>query len=118
MEKKSGVKLIETYSYARIYKKGDELKRHKDRYSCEISTTMNLGGDEWSIYVEPDIEINLKPGDMLMYRGCELEHWREPFEGQDCGQVFLHYNDASSKDAEQNKYDTRPILGLPAYFRQ
>ena len=118
MEKKSGVKLIETYSYARIYKKGDELKRHKDRYSCEISTTMNLGGDEWSIYVEPDIEINLKPGDMLMYRGCDLEHWREPFEGQDCGQVFLHYNDASSKDAEQNKYDTRPILGLPAYFRQ
>ena len=41
MEEQSEVKLTETYSYARIYKKGDELKRHKDRYSCEISTTMN-----------------------------------------------------------------------------
>tara|TARA_R100001440_G_scaffold65101_1_gene85869 strand:- start:269 stop:865 length:597 start_codon:yes stop_codon:yes gene_type:complete len=118
MEKESGVKLIETYSYARIYKKGDELKRHKDRSSCEISATMNLGGDEWSIYLEPDIKVNLRSGDMLMYRGCELEHWREPFEGKDCGQVFLHYNDASSKNAEKNKYDTRPMLGLPSYFKQ
>jgi hypothetical protein len=118
MEKESGVKLIETYSYARIYKNGDELKRHKDRYSCEISTTLNLGGDNWSIYLEPDIEINLNQGDMLMYRGCDVEHWRKPFEGKDCGQVFLHYNDASSKDAKQNKFDGRPMIGLPAYFKQ
>ena len=124
MEKESGVKLTETYSYARIYKKGDELKRHKDRYSCEISTTMNLGGDDWPIFLEPSgeegkkgVEVNLKPGDMLMYRGCELEHWREPFKGKDCGQVFLHYNDASGKDAESNKYDGRPMIGLPAYFK-
>ena len=117
MEKESGLKLTETYSYARIYKKGDELKRHKDRYSCEISTTMNLGGDDWSIYIEPDIKINLKQGDMLMYRGCDLEHWRTPFEGEDCGQVFLHYNDESSKDAKQNKFDGRPMIGLPSYFK-
>ena len=124
MEKESGVKLTETYSYARIYKKGDELKRHKDRYSCEISTTLNLGGDDWSIFLEPSgekgkdgIEVKLEAGDMLMYRGCDLEHWRTPFEGEDCGQVFLHYNDASSKDAKQNKFDGRPMIGLPAYFK-
>ena len=118
MEQESETKLIETYSYARIYKNGDELKRHKDRYSCEISTTMNLGGDEWSIYIEPNIEINLEQGDMLMYRGCELEHWRDPFEGKNCVQVFLHYNDASNKNAKQNKFDGRPMLGLPAFFKQ
>jgi hypothetical protein len=118
MEQKSGVKLIETYSYARIYKKGDELEKHKDRYSCEISTTMNLGGDDWPIFLEPDIKVNLGQGDMLIYRGCDLEHWREPFEGKDCAQVFLHYNDASSKDAEQNKFDGRPFIGLPSYFKQ
>ena len=118
MQKESGLNLIETYSYARIYKKGDELIRHKDRYSCEISTTMNLGGDDWPIFLEPDIKVDLKPGDMLMYRGCDLEHWREPFEGNDCGQVFLHYNDASNKDAEQNKFDGRPFIGLPSYFKQ
>jgi hypothetical protein len=118
MEKEAGVKLIETYSYARIYKKGDELKRHKDRPSCEISTTMNLGGNPWPIYLEPDIKLILESGDMLMYRGCELEHWREPFEGEDCGQVFLHYNDASGKYAKQHKFDGRPMIGLPSYFKQ
>ena len=40
MEKHTKLKLIETYSYARIYKKGDLLARHKDRHSCEISTTL------------------------------------------------------------------------------
>ena len=124
MEKKSGVKLTETYSYARIYKKGDELKRHKDRYSCEISTTMNLGGDDWPIFLEPSgkegkdgVEVNLKPGDMLMYQGCDLEHWREPFKGKDCGQVFLHYNDASSPKAKFNKFDGRPMIGLPSWYK-
>jgi hypothetical protein len=42
-EKNTGLKLIENYSYARIYIKNNELKRHKDRRSCEISTTLNLG---------------------------------------------------------------------------
>ena len=48
MEKATKLKLYPAYTYARIYKKGDELKRHKDRFSCEISTTMNLGGDDWA----------------------------------------------------------------------
>ena len=124
MEKHTGLKLSETYSYARIYKKGDVLARHKDRYSCEVSTTLNLGGDAWPIYLEPSgetgkegVKIDLEPGDSLIYRGCEVEHWREAFEGENCGQVFLHYNDASGENAEKNKYDTRPFLGLPTAFK-
>jgi len=54
MEKETGLKLNTNYSYARIYKKGDILHRHKDRFSCEISTTMHLGGGCWPIYLEPD----------------------------------------------------------------
>jgi len=124
METKTGIKLNPTYSYARIYKNGDILKRHKDRYSCEVSTTMHLGGDEWSIFLEPSgeegkdgKEIKLQAGDMLMYKGCDLEHWREPFEGENCGQVFLHYNDATKETAEDNKFDGRPFLGLPIWFK-
>ena len=45
MQKETGLNLCPTYSYARLYKNKDELKRHKDRPSCEISTTINLGGD-------------------------------------------------------------------------
>ena len=124
MEKATELKLYPAYTYARIYKKGDELKRHKDRFSCEISTTMNLGGDDWPIYLEPSgkegmkgIEVNLKPGDMLIYKGMELEHWREPFKGENCIQVFLHYNKVS-KEAELNQFDKRPHLGLPNYFKK
>ena len=121
MEKETNLKLNETYSYARIYGKGDILEKHKDRFSCEVSTTLNLGGDMWPIYLKDtkgkEIEVKLKTTDMLIYSGCELEHWRNQFEGDECIQVFLHYNDTSSKDAEENKYDTRPHLGLPTWFK-
>ena len=124
MEKHTNLKLSETYSYARIYKKGDVLPRHKDRYSCEVSTTLNLGGESWPIYLDPTgkeggagIKIDLNPGDMLIYSGCELEHWREEFKGKDCGQVFLHYNKTNSKTAKANQFDKRPFIGLPNYFK-
>ena len=42
MKQHTGLDLIPTYSYARAYKKGDCLHRHKDRPSCEISTTCLL----------------------------------------------------------------------------
>jgi hypothetical protein len=121
MEKETGLKLNPNYSYARIYKKGDILHRHKDRFSCEISTTLNLGGDPWPIYLDPTgkdnapkgIKVNLKLGDMLVYKGNLLEHWREPFEGEDCAQVFLHYNNITTDGAEENMFDKRIHLGLP-----
>jgi len=133
MKKETGLDLIPTYSYARIYKKGDVLVRHKDRFSCEVSTTINLGGDPWPIYLDPKaglpvedeyksennpgIKIELDPGDILIYSGCILEHWREPFEGENCGQVFLHYNNKKSQ-GDKWKYDQRPFLGLPADFKK
>lgn len=136
MEKNTELKLIPTYSYARIYKKGDILHRHKDRFSCEISTTLNLGGDAWPIFIEPDetkgknthegyvsdntkgIEVNLNPGDMLVYKGNILEHWRNAFEGENCGQVFLHYNNIETQGSIENIYDKREHLGLPAWFKK
>ena len=112
MKEKTGLDLLPTYSYARVYEKGSILEKHKDRPSCEVSTTINLGGDLWSIYIEK-VKIDLKPGDMVIYSGCELEHWREPFEGNICGQVFLHYNHAQGPFAKTNLYDKRPLLGIP-----
>ena len=137
MQQETGLQLIPTYSYARLYKKGDILKRHKDRPSCEISTTINLGGDPWPIFIDGTGSNNLvdeyknihKPnapkgtkvllevGDMLVYSGCELEHWREPFEGNICGQVFRHYNHVNGPFADKNKFDGRPKLGLPAFVK-
>ena len=133
MQKETGLELVPTYSYVRAYKKGDILKRHKDRPSCEISTTIHLGGDQWSIFIDPTgsnnvideyknihkpdapqgVKVDLDVGDMLVYSGCELEHWREEFQGNVCVQVFLHYNHVNGQFAEKNKFDKRPMLGIP-----
>ena len=137
MKKETGLELIPTYSYARVYKKGDILRRHKDRPSCEISTTLNLGGDPWPIFIDgtgadsvidedknihkpnaPEgTKVLLEVGDMLVYSGCELEHWREPFEGNICGQVFLHNNHVYGPFAGTNMFDGRPKLGLPSFIK-
>jgi hypothetical protein len=139
MKEQTGLDLIPTYSYARAYKQGDTLHRHKDRPSCEISTTLNLGGDPWPIFIDgtgadsvisgretttvvkPDApkgeKVLLEVGDMLVYSGCDLEHWREPFEGNICGQVFLHYNHVNGPFADKNKFDGRPMLGLPSFVK-
>ena len=142
MREKTGMDLIPTYSYTRLYEKGSILPRHKDRPSCEVSTTMHLGGDPWPIYLDPTgadfvvgkrntfdgayetppqlkpgapkgVKVDLKVGDMLIYSGCDLEHWREPFEGKVCSQVFLHYNHANGPFAKTNLLDGRPVLGVP-----
>ena len=133
MKQRTGLELIPTYSYTRLYEKGNILYRHKDRPSCEISTTLHLGGDEWPIFLDPTgqnfvvdeyknihkpnapkgVRVDLKVGDMLIYSGCELEHWREPFEGKVCSQVFLHYNHAKGPFAQTNLLDGRPLLGVP-----
>ena len=138
MQKETGLKLVPTYSYARIYKHGDILKRHKDRPSCEISTTIHLGGDPWPIFIDSTgsdnvideyknihkpnapkgTEVMLDVGDMLVYSGCELEHWREPFQGNTCGQVFLHYNHLNGPFAKTNIYDKRPMLGVQSNVKK
>ena len=137
MKAKTGMELIPTYSYTRLYAKGNILHRHKDRPSCEISTTVHLGGDEWPIYLDPTgadnilsgsetttvvkpgapkgTRIDLKVGDMLIYSGCDLEHWREPFQGNVCSQVFLHYNHANGPFSKTNLLDGRPLLGVPKH---
>ena len=133
MKAKTGMDLVPTYSYTRLYEKGNILRRHKDRPSCEISTTLHLGGDPWPIFMDPSgadfvidevkqtikpgapkgVRVDLKVGDMLIYSGCDLEHWREPFEGNVCSQVFLHYNHANGPFAKTNLFDKRPLLGVP-----
>jgi|TARA_R100000455_G_C6267801_1_gene123201 hypothetical protein len=119
VEKETKLKLIPTYSYSRNYVKGSELVKHKDRPSCAISLTMNVGGDPWPIFMEPKnkkaVKVLLSPGDIIIYRGCELNHWREPFEGDKCVQMFLHY---TLRQNIELLYDKRPYLGLPGYFKK
>lgn len=119
-EQVSGKKLYPTYSYARMYANGDELKNHVDRESCEISATITLGfdGKQWDIYMgnadkSESNQILMDVGDAVLYRGMEVYHWREKFEGDWQAQVFLHYVDADGPHAEW-KYDKRDNLNIKA----
>tara|TARA_B100000683_G_C12435378_1_gene533642 strand:+ start:62 stop:706 length:645 start_codon:yes stop_codon:yes gene_type:complete len=125
IEKFIKLELVPTYAYWRLYITGSDLKKHIDRKSCEYSTTLFLGHDisnikdkdyNWPIYIESRKkevkEVKLKPGDMVVYKGCDVEHWRNEFIGLNHAQVFLHYNDKNGKFKEQ--YDGRKFLGLPS----
>ena len=120
VEKHTGKKIEPTYSFFRVYRPGNELFPHTDRPSCEFSVTLSLGYDykearyKWPIFIK-GTPIVLEPGDMVCYKGVELEHWREKFAAPEeswHSQAFLHYVDMEGPYA-YCKYDGRESLGLP-----
>ena len=91
-----GERVLPTYSYARNYRKGNVLPGHVDKPQCEISLTVNLECDEvWDIWIKDPKgkthKASLEPGDAMLYLGMEGQHGRDPFNGESCTQVFLHY---------------------------
>jgi hypothetical protein len=89
--------ILPTYCYARMYQHGEELVKHKDRPSCEISVSLNLDSDgtSWPLYfTKPNGEVasvELNSGQAVLYLGCVSTHWRDRYEGHELSQVFLHY---------------------------
>ena len=113
-----GKNLIPQYTYARIYKNGSDLKIHSDRPECQYSVTLSLGGEydkPWPIWIKDYAgnmnEVPLDVGDMVVYHGTELEHWREKFEGNTQYQLFMHYVD-SEGEYKDRVFDGRSNLGL------
>ncbi|HEX2761640.1 MAG TPA: hypothetical protein VHM27_14045, partial [Rhizomicrobium sp.] len=104
-------------SFARVYKHGDVLSPHRDRNACEISISLNLGqqpDEPWPLYLRGHdnsvFAAILRPGDALMYRGIELSHWREAYQGEKLAQAFLHYVDRNGPHAGE-RFDRRPGPG-------
>lgn len=116
MEKVTGKNLLPTYSYARIYYTESVLGRHTDRPSCQYSATICISkdGTDWPIMIKDhqgiEHSVELNPGDLLVYHGTELEHWREEYKGYKHTQVFIHYVDALGK-YKDFCFDGRPMLG-------
>jgi len=111
MEKETNLQLLPTYSFWRMYTLEAELTKHKDRPSCEISATAMIGSDgtQWPIYMEGK-PFHLSPGQAMIYLGCELDHWREPFKGDWHAQTFMHYVDANGEN-KKYKWDRRGFVG-------
>jgi SEC-C motif len=116
VERGTGLKLLPCYSYLRIYGNGAILPRHLDRPSCEISTSLALGFKApapWPLSLQTDgvdKSVTLMPGDMLIYRGADVPHWRETFTGDYWVQTFLHYVDANGQFTDF-KFDGREHIG-------
>lgn len=120
VEQAVGKKLLPSYSFSRIYQPGEELSDHIDREACEISVTVNVAskGEISSFYTEyKDNQVEqhvLNPGDAVIYKGCEVHHWRSPLKtDQLVVQFMLHYVDINGPYKAFEK-DTRTMLGLPA----
>lgn len=128
----SGKNLIPTYSYARIYTNGNNLPKHTDRPSCQysISLCLDMDGSPWPIYMAEiaDAEtgtpyerhgvtnymknpksVDLEIGDAVLYLGNDMVHYREPFQGVEQIQVFMHWVDADGPHADF-AYDGRLAL--------
>lgn len=105
MKELTGVDVLPTYIYARIYQNGNELHPHKDRPSCEISATIKLDESEnytWPICVEEG-SFKLDVGDAVIYRGCDVLHWRDKCEADEdyfLSQMFMHFIDKNGPYAE------------------
>tara|TARA_R110000803_G_scaffold194135_1_gene257155 strand:- start:540 stop:1115 length:576 start_codon:yes stop_codon:yes gene_type:complete len=119
IEQHTGLSLEPSYSFSRVYQTGEELLAHTDRKACEITATVNVactGSEPWSIWMgykdNTPVECKLNPGDAVIYKGCEVSHWRKPLpEKQINAQFMLHYVDKNGPCANF-KYDGRPALGL------
>lgn len=114
VEENTNLNLQPTYTFTRIYRAGDVLVRHTDRPSCEISATVTLNfkaKDLWPICVKTvnneDKEIPLEIGDLMIYRGQEVEHWREEFKGELWMQVFVHYINKDGPNYPEFSFDKR-----------
>jgi len=117
IEAVSGVRLVPTYSYARLYFHGDTMIRHHDRGACEVSVSLHLGrdGGEASLWFAPNNRVDMEAGDGAVYLGNEADHWRERFTGNTMGQIFLHYVEAGGKFAD-HYFDGVPRRFPPSIF--
>jgi hypothetical protein len=108
----TGVDVIPTYIYARIYGTGNTLAPHKDRPSCEISATIKLDESDnycWPVCVEGS-GFELGVGDAVVYKGCDVLHWRDKCEATEdyfLSQMFMHFVDKNGPHADF-KFDKDP----------
>jgi hypothetical protein len=108
-----GKEVLPTYCYARLYQKGEVLEKHSDRPSCEISITVTLDHDKssiiWPINMGQPKNIFIEQGDGVVYKGCEIPHWRDEYKGEWQTQAFFHFVDAEGEHKD-HAFDKRPGL--------
>lgn len=118
IEQITGLNLYPTFSFVKVYQKGEELKPHVNRPSCEISLSCHIAtvGKAWPLWMHTPgnnpTKYILEQGDACIYKGCEIVHWREVATETDINvQIMLHYVNKNGPYAEY-KYDCRDKLSV------
>ena len=123
MEAVTGLRLVPTYDYFRIYREGDICRIHRDRPACEHSLSMTLDYSDdapWPLEVgiageagpqdiftddfgaEPSRSLAMGVGDAVAYRGVEHRHGRTmPNPNGWSAHLFLHWVDPDGPFADQ-----------------
>jgi hypothetical protein len=128
VERIASRKLRPGLAYGRLNKHGDVLERHRDRSACEVSAIVSLGHDvgevrktrpgyAWPMFMDGN-PVACEPGDMIVFRACEVWHWREAFEGRNQAQVSLHYLDGDRQAAMQTLWLSGSRLSLELLNRK
>lgn len=121
IEAATGLALWPTLSFYYLYQNGHALTRHKDRSSCQIVAGLCIDADEqykkdhgnWPLMLNikgQPTPISVDYGDILIFKGHETEHWREPFPGNWFISAIFAYVEQNGPFCFQ-KYDQRAQLG-------
>ncbi len=90
-----------TYCYSSAYHGGAALPAHVDREQCEFTMSLlldqsaELAHDPWALWFAAPSghrRVVLNPGEAVLFRGCDLPHWRDaaPAEHEQTMLLF-HY---------------------------
>jgi len=99
----AGMPLAVSYCYGiRCYQRGTFLHNHVDRHTHIVSTTICVDhalDSPWPLHIENIdggvSQINLEPGELVLYEGTRLSHGRPyPLDGDFYAGVFVHYHPA------------------------
>lgn len=123
MEAVTGLALIPTYDYFRIYREGDICRVHRDHPACEHSLSLTLDYSDdvpWPLEVgadggrgpqdiftddfgdEPSAALAMGVGDAVAYRGVEHRHGRTtPNPNAWSAHLFLHWVEPDGPFADQ-----------------
>jgi hypothetical protein len=98
----AGQPLRPSYAFLASYQSGSRLPRHIDREQCEFSISLCLdyspephAATPWPLQLQTavgHVSVFQALGDALVYRGCELPHYRDALpEGHTSTSIFFHY---------------------------
>ena len=117
IEANTGLELLPTYSFTRMYRKGDQVGRHKDGKENQVSCTICIEKDsDWPLGISDgneDFEVTLEPGDAVIYQGYALDHWRDKFAGERQVQLIVGYIEKGGKHDARRFYGRGEPMYVP-----